>query len=49
MVLDQGKSFVPSRNIVEFTRKVGYHDITARHIHNLLAEHECNSTYNAHP
>ena len=31
MILDLGKSFVPPRNIVEFMRKRGYHNITTKH------------------
>ena len=36
MILDLGKSFVPSRNFVQLMRKRGYHSITAKHIHNLF-------------
>ena len=48
MVLDLGKSFVPPRNIVEFMRKRGYHNITPKHIHNLFEEHGYSSAYDAH-
>ena len=48
MVLDLGKSFVPPRNIVEFMRKRGYHNITPKHIHNLFEEQRYSSAYDAH-
>ena len=48
MLLDLGMSFVPLRDIVEFTYKCEYHDIAAKYIHNLFDEHGYSSGRDAH-
>ena len=47
MVLDLGKYLGHPRNIVEFMRKRGQHNITAKHIHNLFEGHGYSSEYDA--
>ena len=48
MILDLGKSFVAPRNIVEFMRKRGYNNITAKNIPHIFEDHGCSSAYDVH-
>ena len=48
ILLDLGKCFLPSRIIVEFTRKRGHYCITAKHVHNLFDNIGYCCGYDAH-